>query len=227
MGIHYDRGQALFSLERYADSIAEYQQELALNPQCAASKANIAAALVNLKRYFEAKQTAHEVLGISPDYAYAHYVLSFVESNDGSDSPALRAIGEALRIQPAARFLCRRGWLLRAQGRHAECLEATSEALALDARHQETLVLRARTLDALGRHDEAAEILRSALAINPENPDAHQALGAVALAYGDPAEALDALREARRISPVEHHDRDRILDAYATACGRSAGSISW
>ena len=86
---------------------------------------------------------------------------------------------------------------------------------ALDANYTDALLLRARTLETLKRLDEAADVLRSARSLSPEDPDVHQALGNVVLAGGDPAEALEALREARRISPVQHHNRDKILDAFA------------
>jgi tetratricopeptide (TPR) repeat protein len=215
MGVHFDRGRALFALKRYADAIAEYQQELAEEPNCCASQANIAAALINLGRTDEARRNVEQTLAMAPNYAYAHYLRSFIESNTGLNSVALQAIAEAIRLDQSALNFTRRATLLRLQNRHAECLAACEEALARDARFQPALLLQARALQSLDRPDEAAEVLRLALALNPEDPDAHEALGSVALATGDPAEALDALREARRIDPIQHHDREKILDAYA------------
>jgi Tfp pilus assembly protein PilF len=215
MGVHFDRGQALFDLKRYADAIAEYQQELAEAPNCFASQANIAAALINLGRSGEARRNIEQTLGMAPNYAYAHYLLSFIESNSGPNSRAEQAIAEAIRLDHSALNFTRKATLLRLQQRHAECLAVCDEALARDARFQPAMLLRARTLQALDRPEEAAEVLRVALTLNPEDPDAHRALGSVALAAGDPAEALDALREARRIDPIQHHDREKILDAYA------------
>lgn len=215
MGVHFDRGQALFDLKRYAEAIAEYQQELAVAPNCFASQANIAAALINLGRSGEARRNIEQTLGMAPNYAYAHYLLSFIESNAGPNSRAERAIAEAIRLDHSALNFTRRATLLRLQQRHAECLASCDEALARDARFQPAMLLRARALQSLDCPDEAAEVLRVALALNPEDPAAHEALGSVALAAGDPAEALDALREARRIDPIQHHDRDKILDAYA------------
>jgi tetratricopeptide (TPR) repeat protein len=216
MGIHFDRGQALFALQRYQEAVVEYQQELAEQPGCVFSKANIASSLINLGKLSDARVAVQETLAQAPEYGFAYYLLSFVEPKSGGESPALRAINEAVRLEPTVvRNVTRLGWLLREQGRHAECLETTTRALQLDPRSVDTLVLRANALEALGQPDDAAATLRAALAINPENPDAHLALGNVALACGDPGEALEALREARRISPVKHHQREKILDAYA------------
>jgi Tfp pilus assembly protein PilF len=215
MGVHFDRGQALFALKRYADAIAEYQQELAEAPNCFASQANIAAALINLSRTGEARRNIEQTLAMAPNYAYAHYLLSFIESNAGPNSRAERAISEAIRLDQSALNFTRHATLLRLQNRHAECLVTCEQALARDARFQPAMLLQARAMQSLDRPDEAAEVLRVALALNPEDPDAHQALGSVALAAGDPTEALNALREARRIDPIKHHDRDQILDAYA------------
>jgi tetratricopeptide (TPR) repeat protein len=216
MGIHFDRGQALFALQRYQEAVVEYQQELAEQPGCIHSKANIASSLINLGKFADARVAVQETLAQAPEYGFAYYLLSFVEPKSGGESPALRAINEAVRLEPTVvRNVTRLGWLLREQGRHAECLETTTRALQLDPRSVDTLVLRANALEALGQPDDAAATLRAALAINPENPDAHLALGNVALACGDPGEALEALREARRISPVKHNNRETILDALA------------
>ena len=212
MGIHFERGQALFALRRYAEAIVEYEQELGVNPQSVAAHANIAASLVNLGRKHQAREAARRALEIAPDYGHAHYVMSYIEP---TAALAERAIREAIRVEPCARHFCRLGELMRQGGRHPDCLDAVEQALTLDARHKDSLVMRARALDSLGDPDAAAEILRSALSIDPEDPEVHQALGSIALASGDPVEALDALREARRISPIRHHDRDKILDAYA------------
>ncbi len=216
MGIHFERGQALFALQRYQEAIVEYQQELADQPGCIHSKANIASSLINLKRFFEARRMLEEVLAQAPTYGFAFYLLSFVEPKGAGASPALRAISESVRLEPTvARNLTRMGWLQREQGRHATCLETATRALALDPRSVDALVLRAKALESLGRADEATATLREALEINPADPDAHLALGNVALACGDPGEALAALREARRISPLKHNSRDKILDALA------------
>ena len=216
MGIHFDRGQALFALQRYQEAVVEYQQELAQEPGCVYSKANIASSLINLGKFADARAAVQETLAQAPEYGFAYYLLSFLEPKGGGESPALRAINEAVRLEPTVvRNVTRLAWLLREQGRHGECLEATRRSLALDPRHVDTLVLRAKTLESLGQPDDAATTLREALAINPEDPDAHLTLGNVALACGDPGEALAALREARRISPVKHHQREKILEAYA------------
>jgi tetratricopeptide (TPR) repeat protein len=216
MGIHFDRGQALFALQRYQEAVVEYQQELAEQPGCVYSKANIASSLINLGKFADARMAVQETLAQAPEYGFAFYLLSFLEPKGGGNSPAMRAINEATRLEPTVvRNVTRLAWLFREQGRHDDCLEATQRALALDPRHVDTLVLRAKALEALGQPDDAAATLREALAIDPEDPDAHLALGNVALACGEPGEALDALREARRISPVKHNPRDKILDALA------------
>lgn len=210
MGTHFDRGQALFALQRYAEALVEYQNELGVYPQSVASHANIAACLVNLGRKTEAREATSRALELSPDYAHAHYVLSYIEA---APAVAERSIREAIRIEPSPRHFCRLGELLRHAGRHRDCLDATEQALKLNASHIDSLVLRARALAALGRSEEAAEVLRSARSISPQDPDVHQALGSITLSSGDPSEALEAFREARRISPVRHHDRDKILAA--------------
>jgi tetratricopeptide (TPR) repeat protein len=216
MGIHFNRGQTLFALQRYEEALAEYQQELAFHPNNVASKANLASSLINLGRLIEARAAVCEALAMSPQYGFAFYLLSFVEPNRGRQSAALRAIREALRIEPyEERNVTRLGCLLRELERYEECLKVTDRALELNPRSVDALILRARTLETLNRHDEAAEVLRQALAINPESADAHLALGTVSLSSGDPHEALQALREARRLSPVTHNRSDEILEADA------------
>jgi len=47
MGIHFDRGQALFDLGRFGEAAQEYLLELSDNPESALAHVNLGAALFN------------------------------------------------------------------------------------------------------------------------------------------------------------------------------------
>ena len=214
MSNYFERAHALFALKRYDAAIEAYYQHLAIEPDCFLSRANIAAALIKLKQTTEAAAMLGETLALAPDFAFAHYLRSFTEKNPASDSPALAAIREAIRLEQRADYFLRLGSLLLANNLASDALEAFNQAIAYEPRLARAFLCKAEVLQRLGRDEDAHVALKQALALAPENPDIRVALGKATLNAGLAAEAIDHLHEARRISPVEHNDQLTMAEAY-------------
>lgn len=214
MGAHFERGRVLASLRRYAEAIDAYRQELALDPNCVATHANIAAAQFNLGRVADAEDTIRHSLGIDPSFAHSYYILSMIERRRGRSDAALAASLDAVRLAQQAIFFCELARVHHDAKRPAEALAATASALELQPDHVGSLVLRAEILSSLGRVDEAAEVLKSQIAANAENAEYMASLGKVAFEMRNTAEAIDLLQEGRRLDPVVYQNRDRLAEAY-------------
>jgi tetratricopeptide (TPR) repeat protein len=214
VGRHYSRGLLFFDFRRYREAFEAFTDELADDPNSAPALAMRASCLLHLSRPRDAAHDICIALGLAPDFAFAHYILSYVRHHQGRIDLADEAIREALRLDQEAAYFYRLGELLMLRNRLHECRSILQEALSLNPMHVPSLLLHGKLMTRLGRYREAKQSLLDALSINPEQPTAHLALGTVTLQIGQPSEARDALREARRLSPVTHHDRKALAVAY-------------
>ena len=214
MGPHFNRGQAFFELSKFEDAIKAYREELSANPDSALVHALISAALVNLRRIREADQSNRRALELDPNFAYAHYIRSYIRQHEGRNGAAEKAIEEAIRLECLPEYFCRWGEFSFQKHHFRECLDRTEQALSIFPQHSEALMLRAKALAATGRLREAKEAAHQVLRINPNSPDALYQLGSLNLQVGTTSQALGPLLEARRLNPVVFNDRDAIAGAY-------------
>ncbi len=92
----------------------------------------------------------------------------------------------------------------------AEALAPMDQALTLDPRNPDYLLLRARILQDLGRPQEALEAWQSALAIRPDLARALLGMAESLLALGQEQEAEEALTRALELEPALRARADQI-----------------
>ncbi|HEX6962654.1 MAG TPA: tetratricopeptide repeat protein [Lacipirellula sp.] len=222
MGRHFERGRALFALKRYREAIAEYQQELADEPSCVASQTNIAASLLNLKKFDEAETALRDAVSIDPAYPHTYYIAARIREHQGDLPGALAAIQDGIGRAPSALFFYEYARLLFVARRLEDAFAATTSALEIDPQFERALMLRADILNYLGRADEAERLLRFLLELNPENAAVHNAAGKLSLTQRQNSAAWDFLNSAAQIDPVAHLS----LNELAAAQGRQLWPIS-
>lgn len=166
-----------------------------------------------------ARRHAQRALEIAPDFAYAHYVQSFVRLADlqmlsipllgetcGDGFAVRRAVKdvqEALRLAPdEVPFHLRLAELQALLNRWPASLAAADAALRNDPEDVPAAIARAEALNRLRRRAEARETLQRALAANPEASDAHAGLGWALLEADDDARARAFFEEALRLNPI-------------------------
>jgi predicted Zn-dependent protease len=222
MGRHFERGRALFALKRYREAIAEYQQELAVDPTCVASQTNIAASLLNLKEFDEAETALRNAVSINPAYPHTYYIAARLREHKGDLPGALTAIQNGIGREPSALFFYEYARLLVVNKRPEEAFAATTSALEIDPQFERALMLRADILNSLDRPEEAERILRFLLELNPENAAVHNAAGKLSLTQRRNDDAWDFLSSATQIDPVAQLS----LNDMAAAQGRQIWPIS-
>lgn len=214
MGAHFERGLILFELKRYRDAVDAFSNELELQPESTHAHVMRASSFLNLGRTSQAESDLAAAISIDPEFSYSFFLLSYVKANQRQPNGALRAIHQALRLEPDARYFGRLAELYLWLGRHEPCLKAIDHAIAGDPWNPSFFKLKAEALAKAGRRREAAELLRQALSMEVQDAETHQALGQLSMHDGQTSQALEFLKEARRLNPVAHNDCDAIAAAY-------------
>jgi TolB-like protein/Tfp pilus assembly protein PilF len=165
-----------FSAESYEQSIALYQQALAIEPDYPAAWIGLAVVYFNqasngllpaAEGFAQAREAAERALAIDPDYALAHAVLG----DNAMDTDLTQA------------------------ARHYE------RALELDPVNIDIIGGAASLLYALGRPDEAITLQEYATAHDPVNPGGHGRLSTSYFCAGRWDAAIASLQTALRLSP--------------------------
>ena len=214
MGRHFERGMALYQMERYSESIAEFNQELSEEPECALSFAMRGASLLNLGRLRNAEEDLRQSLSIEPEFSYAYFVLSLLYRRREEYSAAEKAILEALRLDHQPRYFRQLASVLNDQGREKEAIQASKKALEMDPTDEMSLVAHGTYLYAAGNSEEAEKLLLEARAINPELANAHFAIGMFDLLHRRACRSSESLQDARRLAPTRFNKAEPIALSY-------------
>ena len=117
----FNRGNALFSLKRYAEALASYNRAVALWPGHAPLLNNRGNALFGLGRKLEALAAFDRAIAAAPDYAEAHFNRGNVLRALDRRTEALASFDRAAALDPGhAELQFNRGLLRLRQGDYAE-----------------------------------------------------------------------------------------------------------
>ena len=155
-------------------------------------RAQQAAALLNQRRFAEARDLLVPLVSTLPGEADIRHLFGAALAGTGDAAGAERALRAALTINAAhvhaAVDLAR---LLAVQERHEELLAATEAAAAAPRPRLALLDLRAQALQALDRTAEALAVRERQVRLAPDNPATHHNLAALLgdMGHADRAEA--------------------------------------
>lgn len=157
-----------------------------------AMRAQQAAALLNQRRFAEARDLLAPLASTLPGEADIRHLFGAALAGTGDAAGAERALRAALTINAAhvhaAVDLAR---LLAARERHEDLLAATEAAAAVERPRLALLDLRAQALQALDRTAEALAVRERQVGLAPDNPVVHHNLAALLgdMGHADRAEA--------------------------------------
>ncbi|WP_428307086.1 tetratricopeptide repeat protein [Lacipirellula sp.] len=214
MGSLFERGKVLFELKRYDLAASEFVSELGDGPSQPLVFAMLAATQVNLKRFADAEKSVRSAIALAPDFAYPHYVRSFILQHRRRWREAEDAVREAIRLEPQCDFFHQLAAIAASRNKTSEALSAVDHALQLNPLHNPSILLKGNLLARAGQLREAHALFQTAISNNPEDAAAQHALGSSHLQSGNASQALDLLREARRLDPVTANDSAAIALAY-------------
>jgi TolB-like protein/Flp pilus assembly protein TadD len=192
--------------EGYEQSIALYQQALAIDPDYAVAWNGLASnysnqASIGLLPIDEgnakAREAAEKALAIDPDHAPAHASLGMLALWFDDDlAQAARHFERALQLDPAnIDIIGNASGLLQSLGRVDEAITLDEYVAALDPVGPESLNNLGYSYGYAGRWDESIASLQTAQRLSPGRIGAYYVIGSTLLFKGEPEAALAAIQQ--------------------------------
>jgi tetratricopeptide (TPR) repeat protein len=191
-GLLMDHGVILQALNRFDESLSQFDQLVNEGVDDARLHYNRGNALKSLGRYVDALASYDRALALAPDLLVAHHNRAATLAGLNRNEDALAAYDRVLEcVDPADRIslLMDRSRILSWLKRYEEAWAGYGEVLALRPDHAEALTQRGVILTELGRPDEALAQYEHALRVDPDSIIAH-------LNRGNALGALNRLDEA-------------------------------
>jgi tetratricopeptide (TPR) repeat protein len=189
--------------EKYEDALTAFKQVLALDPQAAWARNNLALCLEKIGRPGEAIGEFKRTLAMNPDYGTGWLALGQLYEKMGRTNNAEPCDNKALTnrvnqpddLAALARFCFNHRWLEQAATNFSAAIELSpfDFGLRLDA---------GRTFAALGRHDEAVRQYQEAVELDPDQAQPHMQLAVELGRLRKPALAEKEFRETLRLNPA-------------------------
>lgn len=203
---------------RYGQAEKEIRGLLADQPENGIAHSMLALVLLHdRRRKKESIIEAEKAVGMTPDSAYAFYILSVVHLNFENIPKAELAIQEALKIDPEEPDYYYIYSSIRVQQkRYPEALELAEKGLELDPEDEDCRKARAIALMRLNRAGEADMEIEGVLQNNAEDPEAFAIRGWAALEKREYKTALEHFRESLRLDPSSEYARHGLVTALKT-----------
>ena len=184
---------------------------LALDPRNASAHLVAGQALVNLRRYAEARPHLEMAIGTDPSNGFAHRLMSIVRFRAGDFAAADSHIQRAIELQPnEAMHWLHLAWMRHENGAPEIAARHAGRAYELDPRNSDVINLLALCDRRDGRTQRKRYL--QALELDPENSYALNNLGVHQLdVEKDYAAAEESFRRALLIDPTDKTFQRNLL----------------
>jgi adenylate cyclase len=193
----------LITAEAVEQSIALFEQALAIDPEYPAAWTGLAVNYNNMagygllprhEAYAKAREATEKALAIDPDYARANAQLGWIAMRYDNDlAQAARHFERALQLDPAdITIIGAAASLLRSLGRLDESIAIQEYVAARDPVHPIVHSNLAGSYLGAGRWDEAIAAYETTLHLSPGYLGAHYNKGEALLLKGEPEAALES-----------------------------------
>ncbi|MDE0302834.1 MAG: tetratricopeptide repeat protein [Gammaproteobacteria bacterium] len=190
------KGDALFVLQRYDESIESLKKALTLTPdmpQAPLMHVLIGEAAQKLERFEEAEHQYQSALRIEPGLFRAHAGLAGLLIDRGRSSEADRHLQSVLERYPGdADGLQAIAEMFRKRGQHEKALEWYGAVFEADRNHTQAYAGKGDALFRLARYEEAIRFLERAVALDPDMPT----VSTLRTLMGEAHQKFDRLEEA-------------------------------
>lgn len=190
----YEKANALFVAQKFAESLAAVEEALRLDPKLIPALTLQAKLAMAANRFDLASRSLERALALDPQAAYAQFLYGMTAYMNNEMKDALARFRKARELSPKdPRVALYLGLSTESVGAPADALALYQEAIRLEraAGHPQadTLLPGARLLLLLGRLEECEAWLREAVKLSPALRDAHFELARLLLKKGDSAQA--------------------------------------
>ena len=199
----------------WRDSMTLWGHTLAVAPDNAVARENMAAALAERGDFVDAAEQASRAVELRPNDPAALDAFGITQLRLGKTALAEATFGRAAELDPSfSPAFSHWGTALAGLGRHADAVEKFRSAERLDDSSTATRYALALSLVALGRRDEASAEYASILRDDPEFGPAHLNFGLLLAGAGRSDEAVAQFRLALRSrtdAPAANYDWGNVL----------------
>jgi tetratricopeptide (TPR) repeat protein len=200
---------------RWEEAIPFYTAAVALRPDSAGARINLAHAFAGKGRFDEAIAVYHKAIELKPGYAEAHLGLGNALANKGRLDEAITALREAVALKPhLGDSHYNLGIALVKKGQLDEAMAAYRRAIVLRPRLAQAHNNLGTILLERGRLDESLAALRKAIEIRPDLAVAHSNLGEALARKGRLDEATTSHRRAVALKPEDAMAHCKLGVAY-------------
>ncbi len=204
--VFFKVANSYFSLDKYEEAIAAYDQALQIKPDLHEAWYNRGIAIDNLGRHEEAIAAYDQALQIKPDYYEAWNNRGSALFHLGRYEEVIVACDQALQIKPDFyEAWNNRGIALRQLGRNEEAISSYDQVLRIKPDFHEAWSNRGGALFHLGRYEEAISSYDQVLQIKPDFYEAWSNRGSALFHLGRYEEAISSYGKALQIKP-DYHD---------------------
>jgi tetratricopeptide (TPR) repeat protein len=201
----YEKANALFVAQRFAESLTAIEEALRLDPKLVPALTLKAKLAMATNRFDVARQSLQQALAVDPRAQYAQFLYgleAYLTNDMQAALPRFRRARELNASDPRAALYL--GLTTESLGQPEEALALYRDAVRLEqaagAPQAETLLPGARLLLLLGRWDEAESWSRQAVRLGPGTRDPHFELARLLLRKGEAAQAANEGETALRLS---------------------------
>jgi protein O-GlcNAc transferase len=193
---------ALFKLDKFQESIAQFDRLLALQPNHIAALNERGSALAKISQYEAALASINRALALDQKNAEAHLNSGNAYGELQRYDEAIKAFDQAIALNPAsATAWLGRGNSLKELKRYHEALSAYAKALSLKPELAEAWLGQGTVLLRLRRYQEGFAAYQKALSLKPDLADAWLGRGNVLFELKRYDEALQDYDKALSITP--------------------------
>lgn len=201
-GLQLERGRLAEARGDMKGAIEDYRAAIAEDPNDAALKSRLGAALVLTGDLAEAEKLLHEVLRSQPYLAEAEHFLGRIALRRGQIEAARLRFQRASQLDPTnGTYRMYVGWAALESGEMTPALRELDAALKLDPNLGDAYWLRARIRIRAGVVRDALSDLKRALELNPSRIEAWAAMGECHFQLGQVKEAVRDFEKAVQGNP--------------------------
>ena len=129
---HYNKGYALYYLDKLGEAIEAYRISISLKPDNAEVYSNMGVALKNQGKFDEAIVAYRKSISLKPDYAEAYDNMGVALKDQGKLDEAIKAFKKSILLKPSrAEVYNNLGNTLKEQGTLDQALETYNKAMSL------------------------------------------------------------------------------------------------
>ena len=183
---YFNKGLALFKLNKLEEAIICYDKAIQLNPNFFQALCGKGIVLNKLNRYHEAIENYNKAIQLKPDYVEAWSNKGLTLDDLKQYEEALNHYDKAIQLEPDyAEAWSNKGITLHNLNRYEEALNHYDKAIQLKPDYVEAWSNKGITLHNLNRYEEALNHYDKAIELNSIYADAHFGKSLIKIQTGD------------------------------------------